>query len=130
MWFYLGGLAIAVFLLVFFIIDMVYSYRIWNNNTISSGEAVFLIVINTIGLLLVLGMIFMFTYQMFASKRTGGAPVNPLTGDGRENEMYAKFMAKMKKGKEYKEKKEHHHHDKGDRNCPTQGSCYMPPCGN
>lgn len=69
MWFFIGGLIISVFLLIFFIIDIVYGYRVYNNFTISSGEATFLIIINSLGLLIVFSMIFMFFFQIFSRSK-------------------------------------------------------------
>jgi len=98
MWFFIGGLIISVFLLIFFIIDIVYGYRIYNNFTISSGEATFLIIVNILGLLIVFSMIFMFFFQLFTRSKmaTGGSHTSHLVNDFLDSSMGEKIKTKVK----------------------------------
>ena len=82
-WFFIGGILIAVFLLAFLIVDVVYAYRIYTNSNITNGEAIFLIVVNLLAVLIVLSMMAMFFFQVFRFiKKTGSFAPPPITPDG------------------------------------------------
>lgn len=127
LWFFLGGIFIAFILLAFLLLDVVYSFRVYNDNNISTIEALILIVINLIGLLLVLSIIGMFLLKVFRYRKelAKGPPLTPgsitkelglggILGDGDGEEGEGKKM-KTKKMKTRKEEKR------------ESAGCYTPP---
>lgn len=76
MLFYIGGLVISFVLLIILIIDIYYGYRVYNQNTISNGEATFLIIVNILGILVVFSMIIMFFFQLFTRGKGFNAVVS------------------------------------------------------
>lgn len=147
-WFFIGGILIAVFLLAFLIVDVVYAYRIYTNSNITNGEAIFLIVVNLLAVLIVLSMMAMFFFQVFRFiKKTGSFAPPPITPDGIAKELgldfgEAKDMMNEMKGKgkggwkKMKEMMNGEKRDKGDkedrREMATGRGCnpcntYAPP---
>lgn len=145
-WFFIGGILIAVFLLAFLIVDTVYAYRIYTNSNITNGEAIFLIVINLLAVLIVLSMMAMFFFQVFRFiKKTGSFAPPPITPGGIMKELgfgdlgdadakdVMMEMKRMGRGGWKKMKEMMNKEDKGDKRETTAGrgcnpcNAYSPP---
>ena len=81
-WFFIGGIMIAIFVFAFLVVDAVYGYRIYIEADLAKGEGLFLLIINLLGVLIVLSMLGMFALQVFNFIRKKGAfTMPPLTPD-------------------------------------------------
>lgn len=124
MLFYIGGLIISFVLLIILIIDIYYGYRVYNQNTISNGEATFMIIANVLGILVVFSMIIMFFFQLF----TRGKGFNSVvSGAGMPN------MMGDKKHDHNHNNQSVQHHNQHVVPCATQtctSPCFKEACGN
>lgn len=78
--FMIGGALLAFFLVAIFLIGLVYAYRTWDGNNITSGEGIFLILVNLAGLAIAAGMIAMFMFQIY--RKQCGQGSNPMSMKG------------------------------------------------